>query len=484
MRSFLPRLAARPASTVLALSLVLLLSGNWILPLVDRDEPRFAEAAREMGQRRDWVIPWLNGDYRFDKPPLIYWCEAACYCVLGESAGAARLPSACFGTATALLLLFWGRRLGQEVAGFHAALMWITCLQVLIHGRLALADMAMVFFVTVAVWAGWEMTRPGGRGRWRWGSLFAVSLALGFLAKGPVSWLPIAGLAFGRWLRPGAFHLSWGGLALCLAGSLLVIGLWGIPALLATHGEYYRVGVGHHVIQRSFDVMEGHGARGWIGYSLTLPLYFLTFFLSFLPWAFGVPSALRHWWPARREDALGWYLLVQAALVFGVFSLVRTKLPHYTLPALPGLALWLGRQTCVLADAPRRIARGVLGMTALTLVLTLGLFSVGRSHLIASNLWRQVRPHARPEMAIGAVGFNEPSLIWEFRQTITNYVEYLPADKAASFLARPGPRVLVVPTAQAVGPLKDLAAGAIRVRATGLDTVQFKPHDLTAIIVP
>lgn len=471
-------------AVVLALGLVLLLSGNWILPLMDRDEPRFAEAAREMNQRQDWVIPWLNGEYRFDKPPLIYWCQMAGYRVLGESAWAARLPSAVFGTATALLLLVWGRRLGCALAGFQGALMWLTCLQVLIHGRLAVADMAMVFFVTGAIWTGWEMTRPEAVRRWRWGGLFGVFLALGFLAKGPVSWLPIAGLALGRWLRPSAFRLSWAGLALGLGIGLGGIALWGIPALVVTHGEFYRVGIGHHVIQRSFDVMEGHGGRGWIGYGLTLPLYFLTFFLSFFPWSFRVPAALRRWWQLRQEDPQGWYLLVQAALVFGVFSFVRTKLPHYTLPALPCLALWLGRQTSAAPDSTRRLARGVVGMGALTLALTLGLFSVGRYHLIAENLWREVRPHARPEMQLGVVGFNEPSLIWEFRQVITNYVEHLQPDQAAGFLARPGPHILVVPTALAKDSLRGMPADAVCVSATGLDTVQFKRHDLTAIIRP
>ena len=55
------------------LGAVLLYSiGNWSLPLIDRDEPRFAEASREMRQSGNFVVPRLNGEYRFDKPPLIY----------------------------------------------------------------------------------------------------------------------------------------------------------------------------------------------------------------------------------------------------------------------------------------------------------------------------------------------------------------------------------------------------------------------------
>src|SRR5271166_6662489 len=192
MQSLAELLSAKPLRTVVLLSLVLFLSGNWILPLMDRDEPRFAEASREMRQRHDLVVPWFNGQHRFDKPPLIYWCQMVSYRVLGENAFAARLPSTLFATATAVLLLLWGRSLGNEKAGFYAAIMFVTCVQLLIHARLAVADMPMVFFVAAAVWSGWEMTRPQPRqARWWW--IFYISLALGFLAKGPVAWLPLAG---------------------------------------------------------------------------------------------------------------------------------------------------------------------------------------------------------------------------------------------------------------------------------------------------
>lgn len=482
MESLLSRLSAKPALSILLLGLVLLLSGTWILPLMDRDEPRFAEASREMLQRHDAVVPWLNGAYRFDKPPLIYWCQMGCYRLLGESAFAARLPSVFFTVGTALALLCWGRRTSGTETGFAAALIWLTCLQVLVHGRLAVADMAMVFFVTTANWAAWELSRREGARRMAWAAMFALGLSLGFLAKGPVGWLPLGGLILGRALRPAAFRASWPLLGTCVAAALAGVALWGVPALVATHGEFYRVGIGRHVIQRSFDVMEGHGGSGWLGYTLTLPLYFLTFFLSFFPWAFWVPARLKSWWPGRQQDPLGWFLLVQAGLVFGVFCLVRTKLPHYILPAFPCLALWLSRQTVQLPGWRLRLVRGTGAMAVLALAVTLGGFAWGSSRTIAANLWRGVRPHARPEMPIGVAGFNEPSVIWEFRQTVTNYVEFFRPEKAAEFWARPGPRILIVPTKSAAGFSAATPAAPIRVRATGYDTVHFDQYDLTALI--
>src|SRR5260370_29018638 len=76
--------------------------GNWSLLLIDRDEPRFAEASREMRQSGDFLLPRLNGQYRFDKPPLIYWCQVLAYDILGENDFAARLPTVIFAALTAV----------------------------------------------------------------------------------------------------------------------------------------------------------------------------------------------------------------------------------------------------------------------------------------------------------------------------------------------------------------------------------------------
>ena len=73
--------------------LLLHFTGTWALPLLDRDEPRFAEATREMRAGGDWLVPHFNQHYRFDKPPLTYWAQTTCYKYLGENDFAARLPS-------------------------------------------------------------------------------------------------------------------------------------------------------------------------------------------------------------------------------------------------------------------------------------------------------------------------------------------------------------------------------------------------------
>src|SRR6266404_7509202 len=68
--------------------------GTWNLPLIDRDEPRFAEASREMIERGNYVVPHFNNRLRLDKPPLAYWAQVATYKIFGENDFAARFPSA------------------------------------------------------------------------------------------------------------------------------------------------------------------------------------------------------------------------------------------------------------------------------------------------------------------------------------------------------------------------------------------------------
>ena len=124
---------------------------------MDRDEPRFAEAAREMRERGDYVIPYFNDKFRFDKPPFIYWTQIASYSVFGENELGARFPSGVAAALTAVLLFAWGRRLGGERVGWWAAIIFTLCLQTFVHAKAAVADMWLVFFVTGAHWAGFEL---------------------------------------------------------------------------------------------------------------------------------------------------------------------------------------------------------------------------------------------------------------------------------------------------------------------------------------
>ena len=216
------------------------------------------------------------------------------------------------------------------------------------HAKAAVADMWLVLFVTAAHWAGYELlagslgnrvssARPAvGPSRYWWW-IFYLSLAFAFLAKGPVGWTPLLTVAVAKiFLRDANLQKRFAfvrGIVLMLA----IVCLWGIPALVRTHGEFFRVGIGHHVVARSLATMEGHGANSLGIYLLTLPFYFLTVFVSFFPWSIKLPWLTRKLW--RERDATDNYLIAGSAIIFLLFTFVKTKLPHYTLPAFPLIAL-------------------------------------------------------------------------------------------------------------------------------------------------
>ena len=398
--------------------------------------------------------------------------------------------------------------------GFLAGAMFLTGLHVVaVIGRIATADLALIFFFTLASWSGWELTRPQQSMRWKWWWIFYIALGLGFLAKGPEAWLPLGAMILGRSLRKDSFRLPLGETAAGIAVSAAIVASWGIPALKQTHGMFWSVGMNEQVYQRVVAMNNSHGLTGMGGYFLMLPVYFLTFFISFLPWtirkpeslepwfkkqkqkgplwrlivpilwvlsfALDIPIKIWRWWQNRQRDDLDLYLLVAAALVFVVFSLVKTKLPHYTAPAFPLIALWLARQISGDAQLPAWFMKRLAVIVVFVLVLTLGVFSAVRGYLLTLNLWQATRPYVNAETKIGCFGYVEPSLVWKFRGVATNNIVLGDEKLAASFLTNSPPFILILPT-------KDLAAlpnpGGRQIAVHGFDMVKFKNWDLTAIV--
>lgn len=321
------------------LAALLLLPGTAILPLMDRDEPRFAQATWEMREGGQWIIPYFNGEYRFDKPPLTYWWMGAHYALFGKSELTARLHSVIAAWLTSLIILNIGKRFFSPTAGLLAAIGWLTCLQVMVHGRLAVADMPMILAVTAMMGAIARLLlpieAPRPYNRWFW--ILTGSLALGFLAKGPVAWaVPLVSLALTRcllWRKPLPWHRLRIFPALLIATAL--VGLWGIPALIQTRGAFWDVGIGTHVIERGVSTFNGR-------FNLPLLFYPISAILSLLPWSPFAPAALFSG-PKCREDLLRAFFLGWFFAPFLIFGFYATQLPHYILPGFPAFFLLLFR---------------------------------------------------------------------------------------------------------------------------------------------
>lgn len=316
---------------------MLYLPGLGTLPMMDRDEPRFAHATVEMMNRGSWAVPYFNNEYRFDKPPLTYWWMSLHYRLFGISEWAARLHTVMALWLTALVIAAIGRELFSARAGVLAGIAWLLTTQALVHGRLCVADMPLILCIALTMHALLHLLKEGeghaanGWNRWHW-QLY-LSLGFGFLAKGPLALLiPALALLLYRWVfwrKPLRWKTLRVGLGLPLA--LLIVAAWGIPALIETHGLFWRVGMGEHVIER--------GARSFNGRFPVPGYYLVTALLSLFPWIAFAPQVIRH---ARRHWSAATALL--ASWLFApylIFTCYATQLPHYVMPGFPAAMLLL-----------------------------------------------------------------------------------------------------------------------------------------------
>lgn len=377
-----------PPLVLALIAAVFLLPGTATIPLMDRDEPRFAQATWEMMERGEWIIPYFNNEYRFDKPILSYWWMRLHYLLLGKTELTARLHSVVAAYLTALLLYSLGKRFFSRRSGFLAALAWLTCAQVLVHGRICVADMPMILGVTLSMAAVLRLFEPEQDprryGPWFW--TLAAGLIVGFLAKGPVSTLvPILALVLARFVffrQPLPWHRLQPA-ALCLI-FLIGIGLWGIPALLQTHGKFWDKGMGEHVVKRGLGAFNGR---------VTIPVvyYLVTGIVSLLPWSAFLPAAFRNesgWrnWPRIPAILVGWF--VAPFLIFGFYA---TQLPHYIMPGFPAFFLLLFRSgSSSLTQFPkwfRAVCTGVFALSFLLLLVTAFLPLKGDLAGLKNLLW-------------------------------------------------------------------------------------------------
>ncbi len=450
--------------------------GAWNLPLVDRDEPRFAEASREMLESGDFLVPRFNHKERYDKPPLFYWCQAASYRVSGQNDFAARFPSCLAAALTSLLIFGFGSRLYGRKTGFWAAVLFTTSAQTLVLAKAGVADMLFAFFYTIAVWSAWEVSQQKKRSGW---ILFCVGLALGFLTKGPLAFLPLLSLFIFAKLTKTKLDKPL--LLSSMLGSLFLIGLWAVPALIKTQGAYFDIGFGKHVLERSLRPFEGHGAKDTFWYVVTLPFYFMTFFVSFLPWSWRAPQMIRL---ARSKPAgpKTTFLFCQLLCVFAVFSLLRTKLPHYTFPAFPVLSILWAHVWTRESLPERRLALGAGFMIAVNLILSLAVFPRISGYSVSKSLAQKSAPYLTPDMALVSVDYNEPSLVWYFRKYLDAWHEPLNEKEASFFIKQKGPKVCIVRSANTTKIFGALDPSWKIATASGFNPAKGKREDLTLII--
>jgi 4-amino-4-deoxy-L-arabinose transferase-like glycosyltransferase len=334
-----------------AILFLLALPGALLYPcmsfrLFEPDEGRYAEIAREMTARNDWVVPLLQGEPYLDKPPLLYWLTILSYRAFGVHEWSARLAPALAVHFTILAVYWIGRRSLGERAAFWGALLLCLAPGFISMGRLLLIDGLLTLWVTLSVFAAFEAVR-GTRLLWSWWLLSALACGLGMLTKGPIALvLLIPPLLVYRWIsnskreREGS-EPSWrvGRTHLLVFAAVIVVVLlpWHIAVGLRVPAFFSHFFWRHNVLRflAPFDHLE----PVWYYFPVVLGgllpgTLLLVAFARFL-------LSGRKKMAQRRCPALGFFMLVGGwCLLF--FTASGSKLPTYILPAFPPLALALG----------------------------------------------------------------------------------------------------------------------------------------------
>lgn len=567
------RFARRPAAgaALVLLLLAVYLPGLRSIPVVDRDEARFAQASRQMfeslalpaSERDDrpiavdaearptggrhaggWAVPMVDDRPRLVKPPLTYWAQAGAAAVwTGGNPRADRIwhyrtPSVLAAVIACLITWRLGVRAGEARAGLLGAALLGVCPMVVWDAHQARADLILLAATTGAMAALFVIRAsdaPEGRRAWLAPLALWAAVGAGVLTKGPITPM-VVGLAAASYAWVAR---DWGWLrrtrpllGLCVLVAMLLP--WPLATADAVGWRTLLDTWTAETIGRSARAREGHW--GPPGYHLVLlaVLFWPGSLLTLQAVAGAVRSSLRlptaptrpaRWRQRVVEDRATLFLLAWIAPSWLVFELVGTKLPHYTMPLYPpialltaravlsgarparsGLVLWAAIGLCLVAAAPIAVAWIAGGKDARAIAIAGGVVAgvlvlvaawcarggrganahavaIGAGVVFAGAFLGGVLPRARalwlseqianlvpPGTRIGTTVYDEASLGFSTR----GRVEWIPPDAAASWLdAHPG-AVLVLP-AQASPP-----AGAVLLgRATGVNYSKGERVDLS-----
>jgi len=336
---------------ILALLSAAYFIGNNTTSLWDRDEPRYAQASRQMLESGDWVVPMLLDEPRLKKPVFIYWCQATAMKYLGVNAGAARLPSV---VATVLTLCLIGLVIGLHDNARTAT--WTTFIYgtaalTIAAAKMSITDAVLTLFILGSLICLYRVYI----GRGGWGTMLAMGISIGLagLTKGPVvigvlvttaAALIVLRLIERIWPKPGTLpsRVISGQLhplrmtlklLLVVGISAAIVGPWIYLVERREAGSIWQAIV-NEVLLRAQKPQEGH--TGPPGY------YLLTVWVTYFPWSLLLPAAIIEAWRERHVPAVRFAI----AAVVGpwiMFELVATKLPHYILPTYAPLAYLTAR---------------------------------------------------------------------------------------------------------------------------------------------
>jgi 4-amino-4-deoxy-L-arabinose transferase-like glycosyltransferase len=355
-------------------ALVLILAAGVLLyrldgyALLEPDEGRNAEVAREMAAANDYVLPRLNSLPYVDKPVLYFAAGALAMEVLGPTETAARLPSVLFTLLTLVLVSWFARRLYGPAGAWIAGGAFLASPFTLAYARTVIMDSAVGLWMTGAIAAFYvavETTAqpPNRSTAVRWTVAGWVAIGLGVLTKGPIALaVPLlVTVPYALWRRKPAAVLD----PLGLLAFLAVVLPW-VFAVSARVPDFLHYVLVVETAGRLATDALGRGEAWW---------YFLPILVgAAFPWSVVALAGMRR--PARGTPADPRVVLlvcwIAVPLLF--FTLSQSKRPQYVVPLVPAFALAV---THLWTRSPARVpivrAVGILlALLGLGLVLAAG----------------------------------------------------------------------------------------------------------------
>ena len=312
-----------------------------LLPPLDRDESRYAQATSQMLESGDFVDIRFQDDPRWKKPVGIYWMQAVAVAAMSQVENRDiqpyRIPSILGAMMAAAAVAWVGQAMFGNRAGFLAGAIMGASFLLSTEAGIAKTDAMLCGSVTLAM-AGlariYLASRAGETPLRPHKLMFWFGLGLSILIKGPIGLIVIAPamLLLSAWDRDFRWlkRLGWGwGLPLVA----LLVGPWAIAITIATDGGFWREAIAGDLAPKIAGGHESHGAPP--GY------YVLGALVMFFPATLLLPAALSTGWSRRAEPAIR-FLVCWLVPAWLIFELTPTKLAHYTLPAYGALALLAG----------------------------------------------------------------------------------------------------------------------------------------------
>ncbi|MFN3912653.1 ArnT family glycosyltransferase [Hyphomonas sp.] len=453
--------------------------GVFLLPALDRDESRFAQASKEMLEENNYILIQYQDELRNKKPAGIHWLQAASTALLtgpdAKQIWTYRVPS-WLGAAFAVLACFWaGIPLIGRRAAFLGAALFGASLLLTSEAHISKTDGVLVFLTTLGIGALGRLylgtDRPG-----RMAFLVWLTVSASFLIKGPVTMMVVAYAGLGAWVWSRAGEgkgRDWWRPLMAWQGPVLFVAMvlpWFLWIQAATNGQYIEGAVGKDLKDKFTGASEGHG--GWFLYHLShIPAWFFPATLFFVA---GLAASVKRVAgtagltaaPVRRYALGGLAIFAVLAMLnyglalvppFEAGSVAETLRTLKPLPAWPFLfiaAVWWMSRSVPVSPEPADEVKG------LRLILAWGLLTYAFFELMPTLLSHYILP-AYPAFGL-LCGYAAVRLIDGAKMPVSNGAGYaLFALGAVALLAVSFPGVTTAYMADQAGEFRTASAGEV-----------------------